>query len=204
MTYSLHETMFIALVFVFAIPFSLGHRYDSDSETILRDLCSQIERSKECIDLIKSELGRFEDSGYNDVAGPVIDLAREKAEQIRDMIKELHEDSNDDKLKKKYLSCSSNYNDVSRDLDVAKKSIDSNDYQNILEQVNDTEDELESCRREFDEGAFDPAHIRDRNNEFGLYADLLKVSIDRLLRGNEIDGSNYYDTSDYYGNNYHN
>ncbi|KAG8384141.1 hypothetical protein BUALT_Bualt04G0087400 [Buddleja alternifolia] len=168
MAYSVHKIIGIVLLFAFAIPTALCHEDDSDIETILRDLCSQIERSKECVDIIKSELSRFEDSNCKDVAGPVMDLAKEKAEQIRDKLKELHEDSNDDKLKKKYQSCSSNYNDVSRDLDMAKKSFDSNDYQNIPEQVDDTEEELQSCMKEFDEGAFDPAHVRDRNEEFGV------------------------------------
>ncbi|KAG8385147.1 hypothetical protein BUALT_Bualt03G0011500 [Buddleja alternifolia] len=184
---------------------NLNMKDDSDSETILRDLCSQIERSKECIDLIKSQLSRFEDSGCNNVAGPVIDLAREKAEQIRDMLRELHEDSNDDKFKGKYESCSSNYNDASRNLEEAKRSLDSNDYQNIPKQVDDTNDELEGCRREFDENAFDPAHIRDRNKEFGLYVDLLKVAIDRLLQRNESDDCNYYYDGGYdYGWSYRN
>ncbi|KAG8370073.1 hypothetical protein BUALT_Bualt14G0079700 [Buddleja alternifolia] len=199
MAYSLYRTiLFIALFVAFTIPSSLCHKDDSNSETILRDLCSRIERSKECVDIIKSELSRFEDSGCNDVAGPVIDLAREKAEQIRDMLNKLHEDSNDDKLKEKYLSCSSNYNDAGRNLDLAKRSFDSNDHRSIPEQVNDTEEELESCRREFDEGAFDPAHIRDRNKEFEVYVDLLKVTIDRLLAGDQPDNGNYvYEDSCY-------
>ncbi|KAG8389234.1 hypothetical protein BUALT_Bualt02G0207600 [Buddleja alternifolia] len=195
MAYSVHGIMFFAFLFAFAIPFSLCHIEDSDNETTLRDLCSQIERSSECIDIIKSKLSRFENSGCNDVTGPVMDLAREKAEQIRDMFKGLHEDSNDDNLKEKYLSCSSNYNDVSRDLDVAKKSFDSNDYQNIHEQMDDIVEELESCREVFNKSAFYPTHVRDRNIEYEVYADLLKVTVDHLIRGNESEDGNYNDGS---------
>ncbi|KAG8385144.1 hypothetical protein BUALT_Bualt03G0011200 [Buddleja alternifolia] len=179
------NTMFIALLLAFAIPSSLGHRDDSDKENDLRDLCSQVKKSKECLDIIKSEFRRFEDTDCKGVAGPVIDLAREKAEEIRDMLNGLHKDSRDDKLKDKYISCSKNYNDASRDLDLAKRYFDSNDYQHIPVQVDEIEQELKNCKREFNKDAFDPAHIRNRSKEFRVYVDLVKVAIDRLLKKND-------------------
>ncbi|KAI3455857.1 hypothetical protein Pfo_012520 [Paulownia fortunei] len=185
MASSLHIIMSIALVFTIAIPSSLGRREKSEVETDLRDLCSQTNKSKECWKIIKSEFSRFDDTDYRSVAGVVIDLARAKADEIHDKLNQLHEDSRDDNLKEKYLSCSKNYNDAHRNLVVAKRNLDSDDYRNIPVQVDDTVQELKSCRREFDKDSFDPAHIRNRNKEFRVYVEIVKVAVDRLL--NEKD-----------------
>ncbi|PIM99408.1 hypothetical protein CDL12_04582 [Handroanthus impetiginosus] len=182
---SLHRIISTALIFMITIPSSLGHRDISQTERNLRDLCSLTRNSTECWKIIKSEYGRFDDTDYRSVAGIVIDLAIAKADEIHDKLNRLHEDSRNDELKGKYLSCSKNYNDANRNLDLAKRNLISNDYRNIPVQINDTLEELRSCRRAFNNDSFDPAHIGNRNREFGHYVDIVKVATDRLLREND-------------------
>lgn len=179
--------IFIALIFTIAIPISMGHREKSETEKDLRDLCSQTNRSKECWKIIKSELTRFNDNDYRSVAGVIIDLAIAKSDDIHEKLNQLYKDSRDDTLKDKYISCSKNYNDANRNLVVAKRNLDSDDYRYIPVQIDDAVQELKSCRRGFDRDSFDPAHIRNRNKEFGLYLDVVKVATDRLLKEKDRD-----------------
>ncbi|KAK4421964.1 hypothetical protein Salat_2147100 [Sesamum alatum] len=51
--------------------------------------------------------------------------------------------------------------------------------------VDDTLEELKSCSHEFLNDSFDPAHIRIRNKEFGVYVGIVKVVVDRLPREND-------------------
>ncbi|KAK4440307.1 hypothetical protein Salat_0365600 [Sesamum alatum] len=185
MAYSSQKIISIALILVIAIPSSLGRRERSETETDLRDLCSETRKPKQCRKIIKSQFSIFEETDSRSVAGAVIDLAVAKADEIHDKLNQLYQDSGDDKLKEKYISCSKNYNDAHRNLDLAKRNLDSNDYQNIPVQVDDTLEELKSCRHEFRKDSFDPAHIRNRNKEFGVYVDIVKVAADRLLREND-------------------
>ncbi|KAL0442360.1 UNVERIFIED_CONTAM: hypothetical protein Slati_1958700 [Sesamum latifolium] len=130
----------------------------------------------------QTELSSFGETDSRSVAGAVIGLAVAKAQEIHDRLNQLYQDSGDDKLKEKYTSCSKNYNDANRNLYLAKTNLDSNDFQNIPVQMDDTLEELKSCRHEFDKDSFDPAHIRNRNKEFGVYVDIVKVATDRLQR----------------------
>ncbi|PIN22707.1 Pectinesterase [Handroanthus impetiginosus] len=185
MDHSLQRIISSALIFLIAIPSSLGHRDISQTETNLQELCSQTRNSEECWQIIKSEHVRFNETDYRSVAGIVIDLALAKADEIHDKLNQLHKDSRDDQLKEKYLWCSKNYNDANRNLDLVKRNLNSNDYRNIPVQINDTLEELRSCRSQFDNDSFDPAHIRNRNKEFRNYVDIVKVATDRLLREND-------------------
>ncbi|KAL2244559.1 pectinesterase inhibitor [Sesamum indicum] len=182
MAYSSHKILSIALLMLISVPSSLGRPQKSETETDLRDLCSNTRKPKQCWKIIKPQLSSFDVTDSRSVAGAVIDLAVAKAQEIHDKLNQLFQDSRDDKLKEKYISCSKNYNDANRNLDLAKRNLDSNDYQNIPVQVDDTLEELKSCRHEFDKDSFDPAHIKNRNKEFGVYVDIVKVATDRLLR----------------------
>ncbi|PIM99407.1 hypothetical protein CDL12_28094 [Handroanthus impetiginosus] len=173
MDYSLHRIISTALIFMITIPSSLGHRNISQTETNLQELCSQTRNSEECWQIIKSEHVRFNETDYRSVVGIVIDLAIAKADEIHDKLNQLHKDSRD------------NYNDANRNLDLVKRNLNSNDYRNIPVQINDTLEELRSCRSQFDNDSFDPAHIRNRNKEFRNYVDIVKVATDRLLREND-------------------
>lgn len=176
----------IALILAITIPISSAHRrrrrrshhdHNSDSsdetEHSLRDLCSETDRSDACWDILKPEIRRFDGSDDGDIADHVIDLAADKSKEIRDKLKQWHSDSDNDELKKKYHSCSKNYNDVDHSLKEARKNLDS-------DQVEEAEKELEKCEREFDGDSFDPAHVGDRNKELRLYLDMVRVASDRL------------------------
>ncbi|XP_057812147.1 uncharacterized protein LOC131026319 [Salvia miltiorrhiza] len=182
----LQKMMFIALTIAIAVPYSRSHRrrsHDSDSnntEQYLRDLCSETDRSDVCWNILKSELRRFDDCDDRDISDGVIDLAKEKSKVIRDQLKQWHTDSNDDSLKEKYHLCWENYNDVYRDLQEASKNLGSDDYKKISDQIDDAEDELDECRREFGPGSFDPGHVEDRNNELEIYLDVVRAAADRL------------------------
>ncbi|KAG8385145.1 hypothetical protein BUALT_Bualt03G0011300 [Buddleja alternifolia] len=173
----------------------------------IKHLCSKTSNSARCYKLLKS-------NHHTDcLAGSSVDLAYNKANKIRSELNSFSKATHDSHMRNIYNSCSKNYDDAIRDLEVAKqnlnsdikgknqevkfivsivkprprwakRSFDSNDYQNIPEQVDDIEEELESCRHELDEGASDPAHIGDRNKEFGVYVDLLMGAIDCLLQEN--------------------
>lgn len=195
MAFSYRQKLFISitLILTIAIPITTAHRrrsrrsqHDSfsdsvpDSEQCLRDLCSDTERPDVCSTILKSESNRFENSDDRDVAGGVIDLAIARSNEIRDTLEQWFTDSTDDSVKDKYRTCSENYGDVGRNLEEARRSLDSDDYRRISVGVADGEDELEKCRREFETESFDPGHVADRVSEIRVYLDMVKAAADRL------------------------
>lgn len=110
----------------------------------------------------------------------MIDLARAKSKEIREKLNQWHRDSNDENLKKKYYLCLENYNDVDRNLEKSLKNLGSDDYRKIWAQIDDSQGELDECKREFGSGSYDPAHVGDRNRELGVYLDVVRVAAERL------------------------
>ncbi|CAA0832247.1 Unknown protein [Striga hermonthica] len=197
MAFSPLQTILIALILSVSISPSLArkhkhkhkhhHRERDEPEYIpddlnreLKDLCSQTDDSKVCWHIIEPEISRFKDTDPDCITDVLLDLAISRANEIHDELNGYHEDSKNDELKEKYLSCSKNYNDAVRNLNLAKTNLGSGDYENIPIQIEDTQQELEGCRGEFCEGSFDPGHIGNRVNEFDLYVNIVKVSVDRL------------------------
>ncbi|KAH6795829.1 hypothetical protein C2S51_036815 [Perilla frutescens var. frutescens] len=184
------KMIFIAVILAIAIPISSGHRRRSrrlddsnkdDTEKYLRGLCSETDKPDMCWNILKSELHKFDDDSYDiDIIDGVIELAIEKSKEIRDKLDQWFSDSNDENLKKKYHSCLKNYNEVDRNLEEAYRNLDSDDYRRISDQIDDAEDELDKCKQEFGSDSFDPGHVEDRNNELGLYLDIVRVAADCL------------------------
>ncbi|KAL6502192.1 hypothetical protein OROMI_021969 [Orobanche minor] len=164
MAYTLQRIIIIALIFMIAISPSLGRREKSKVKKDLKEFCAQTGKSKECWKIIKPKLREFHDTDPKTVADVLLDMARAK-----------------DELKEKYLSCSKNYNDAIRNLNLARRNLESDNYQNIPVQIDDTIEELKGCRFEFNKGSFDPSHIRNREKEFRVYVDIAKVATDSLL-----------------------
>lgn len=179
----------ITLILMFAIPASSARHYHEKKDGDLRDLCSETHDSKLCWKLLKSERSKF----HTDTKGMVkaaIDLARGKAEEIHLQLDRFREESTNEQLKQKYRSCSKNYNDAIGDLNGAKEMLRKRGYSGIPVLVDDVIEEVKSCHNNFDNGAFDPAHVQNRNKEFRVYADLVKVAVDRLLKETRDDGEN--------------
>ncbi|KAK4440313.1 hypothetical protein Salat_0366200 [Sesamum alatum] len=188
MGYSLHRIIVsIALMFAIAVPSSMGHKQKSELEKALRDLSSETTKPEESWKILNSEFSRFNGSDRRGVLAVVIDLAIAKGNELHGRLNRLFEEASfDDKLKYEYISCSKNYNDAIRNLNLAKRSLDPNHYWNLRIQVDDTVQELQSCIHEYDKDLVDPQHFRNRNKEFEVYIDIVKVAADRLLR--EEDG----------------
>lgn len=214
----LQRMILMALILTIAIPISIGHREKSENESdggddyepesdgrddsgnerdggddseivrYLRDLCSDTKKSKQCWKIIKPEITRFTDTDSKNVAGVVIELAIEKSGEINDKLNQLHHDSGDDALKEKYKSCSKNYNDANHNLESVKGNLYSSDCQGIPAQVDNVEQELKSCKHEFNKKSVDPAHVKDKNKEFGHYVEIVRAATNRVPR--EKDSNN--------------
>ncbi|KAL8508424.1 hypothetical protein ACS0TY_018882 [Phlomoides rotata] len=178
------------LIFTIATPISMGdfeevsepRINDSEISRYLRDLCSDTEKSKQCWKIIEPEINRFTDTDIRNIAGVVIDLAIVKSRDISDQLNQLYRDSGNDALKEKYRSCSQNYYDANSNLDFVRRSLNSGNFQEITSVVDNAEEELKSCKREFGRESFDPAHTRNRNKEFRNYVDIVRTATNRFLR----------------------
>lgn len=172
----------IALILAIAIPISTARRRRSkDADKYLRDLCSKTDDSKKCWNILEPKSHQFADPDERDVANVVIELAIAKSKEIRDKLgQRSFSDSDNGKLKQKYRSCSKNYNEIDRNLELAQRSLDSDDYRNISDQIDDAGEELKRCRLDFVADPLDPSYIGDPNTEFGLYLDMVRVSVGRL------------------------
>lgn len=193
----------IALLIAVAAPISTATRDQwtrSEEETAqhVKDLCSKTSRSDDCWRALKPELNRFESSDDRATVGAALDLAIAKSDQIHDKLNQLYADSKNEDLKEKYITCSKNYNDVNRNMVVARSALDSGADKNIPVQVKDAEEELKNCRKEFGEKegmdlarsvigwffgkeVFDPARIRDRNKELGLYLEIVSAALKLIM-----------------------
>lgn len=188
------NTLLIALIVAISIPSSTSEiakwrrRTDDsdDTERYLRDLCSETDNSDECWDIVKPEVHRFEHSDDGEIINRMIDLARERSEKIYDQLNDWYKDCKDEKLKKKYHSCSKNYKEIGKNLEKVQKNLDSDDVEKILKKIDKAGEKLDKCREEFKEGSFDRGHhVRDRNDELKVYMD--------LVRSAASDFEGYYD-----------
>lgn len=163
----------ITLILTIAIPISSAHkRRSKDAEKyIIRDLCSKTEDSDKCWNILKH---KFNHSDERDIANNVIELAIAKSKEIRE---QWFSYSKNDNLKLKYRSCWKNYNEVDRNIVQAQRNLDSDDYRNISDQIDDAQGESDKCRQVFE---YDPTRVGDPNHEFGLYLDMVRVAVDRL------------------------
>ncbi|KAL6502193.1 hypothetical protein OROHE_024786 [Orobanche hederae] len=186
MAYSSQRVIFIALTIMMmsTISPSLGRKEKSNIEKDLRDLCSHTDKSKECWRIIKPKLSEFSSTDPKIVADVVLDLATKKCDEIYQELNLLYEYSTEDKMKKKYLSCSENYKNAIVNLILARRNLESDGCRNIPVQISDTIGELDGCELEFDKDSFDPAQIRNRMKEFRVYVYIVKVATDRLLNQN--------------------
>ncbi|KAL8512979.1 hypothetical protein ACS0TY_019224 [Phlomoides rotata] len=213
----LQRIILVTLVLTIAIPISIGHKEKSnnksdlwgddsepdidcgddpesdieDSEVgrYLKDICSDTENPKHCWKIIKPEISRFTDTDSRNFAGIIVDLAIEKSCEIKNQLDQLNQESTEDALKVKYGVCINNYNDAKQSLQIAKGNINSGgDCGDISAQVDNVKQDLKNCEEEFLEGSLDPALIRDRNNEFEHYVEIVRAATNRFLR--EKEGNN--------------
>ncbi|KAH6758896.1 hypothetical protein C2S51_019131 [Perilla frutescens var. frutescens] len=180
---------FIALILTIVIPLSTCHRersrrleHSNDTEQHLRDLCSKTKRSDKCWNILKSALNKFDDNSDDQyfMASVVTDLAITKSKEIYDRVYQYHLDSNDEGLKEKYFSCSKNYYNANCNLVLARRNLEYDEYPNILDELDDVEEELKICRQKFREESFDAGRVRDQNEEFGLYVDIVRAAAGHL------------------------
>lgn len=172
--------LIIPLILTSSMGHREGQRRSKDTEHYLRDLCSQTDRPDLCWKNLKPELHRFHNSDDRGVADGVIGLAIAKSKETRGELNHWFSDSDNDKLKEKYHSCSENYNDASRQLEKVRKDLDSDDHRKMSEEIRDAEEILNKCRRVFGEDSFDPGHVGDQNNELGVFLDIIRVAVAHL------------------------
>ncbi|KAL8508417.1 hypothetical protein ACS0TY_018871 [Phlomoides rotata] len=184
------------LIFTLAVPISMGglhkirprrpgHWADTPGiEEIVRnliDLCFDTEEKGECWKILKPELNRFTSTDSRNVAAVVTDLAVAKSAEIKDQLsQQLQNDSNNELLEHIYKWCSKNYKDANRDLVTVRRNLDSDDFSGIRTEVDDAGEELKSCVQKLG-NSFDPAHVRDRNKEFGHYVKIVKAATNQFL-----------------------
>lgn len=104
----------------------------------------------------------------------------QKAEVFNDELNKWYKDTNDVRWKEKYRLCSKNYIEVDRNLKMARRSLDSDDYRLISDQIDDAREELDKCKCKMGPSLFEPGHVVDRNNELGFYLIFAQAAIGRL------------------------
>ncbi|KAL6997136.1 hypothetical protein U1Q18_007259 [Sarracenia purpurea var. burkii] len=79
-------------------------------------------------------------------------------------------------LKDRYDSCSKNYHDAMRDLEVTKKLFKDRDHKRITVQVNDAVEETRDCKNHLEKSDSDSSDLKKKNKEFELLCDIVKVA----------------------------
>ncbi|KAL1537593.1 hypothetical protein AAHA92_30088 [Salvia divinorum] len=157
----LHKTiLFIALILAITTPIS-SDRSNDVVQQYLGDLCPETD------DIVG-------------IADCMISLAMQKAEALGDELNKWHKVSTGERSEEKYRTCSKSYVEVGRNLKMARRSLDSDDYRMILDEIDDAREELDECGNEFGPGLFEPGHVVDRNNELRFYLILARAATGRL------------------------
>ncbi|KAL0346799.1 UNVERIFIED_CONTAM: hypothetical protein Scaly_1695900 [Sesamum calycinum] len=133
---------FITIVFISITQSATGRLTDTE----IRHLCSKTNNSGGCYKLLKSD-PRTANVDARGLAEVSTDLASKKANIIHSLINSLVNATHDSQLKNIYKSCSSNYNDVIRDLKAIKNYIKSGAFKNIHVQVKDAYEEVKQCKK---------------------------------------------------------
>lgn len=184
------KLILITLILTITIPISTAHRRrwgrrspsrdDDDAEQFLRDICSSHEKADTCLSLIKGDPRLFDNSNSADAVSDVIDLALEKINAFGEQLNKWYEDTNDDSIRDRYRTCAENYDDVRAHIKDARSDFGSDDFRSVADRVDEARDELERCNRVFGAGSIDPGHVGNRNNEIGIYLDIVRAATTRL------------------------
>ena len=185
------KLILITLILTITIPISTAHRRrwgrrspsrgdDKNAEQFLRDICSNHEKADACLSLIKGDPRLFDNSNSADAVSDVIDLALEKINAFGEQLNKWYEDTNDNTIRERYGSCAENYDDVRAHIEDAKRDFGSDDLRSVADRVDEARDELDRCKRVFGPGSIDPGHVENRNNEIGIYLDIVRAAATRL------------------------
>ncbi|KAG5540394.1 hypothetical protein RHGRI_020572 [Rhododendron griersonianum] len=188
----------LSLLFMSIDPSFAGHHHkkhhDKHNKSRLKKLCSKTSDSKLCLDFLKSDsrTSSADNRGLFEIA---IDLAYTKATDIHKDLNSLYDSSGDYKLKDRYNSCSKNYHDTIRNLDLVKKLFNDRDYKRIEVQISDSVEEIRDCQNQLKNNENDSHDLKKRTKEFELLCDVVKVSA-KSLEGKDRDDKDRDDEDD--------
>ncbi|KAL0374612.1 UNVERIFIED_CONTAM: hypothetical protein Sradi_3376900 [Sesamum radiatum] len=149
------------------------------TDTEIKHLCSKTNNLESCYKLLKSD-PRTKNVDAKGLLEISVDLASKKANKTYSLINSFVNTTHDSRLKNIYKSCSSNYNDVIRDLKAIKKYLKSGAFKNIHVQVKDASEEIKQCKKVFGGTSRDGAHIKKKNQEFEFLISIVEVTSNNL------------------------
>ncbi|KAK4440308.1 hypothetical protein Salat_0365700 [Sesamum alatum] len=166
----------ISIVFMSIAPSSTCLKL---TDTEIKHLCSKTNNLGDCYKLLKSDphTANVDARGLVEVS---VDLASNKANKTHSLINSFVNTTHDSRLKNIYKLCSSNYNDIIRDLKGIKNYLHSGAYKNIHVQVKDASEEIKQCKKVFGGASSDHAHIKKKNKEFEFILSIVDVTSDNL------------------------
>ncbi|KAI3455856.1 hypothetical protein Pfo_012519 [Paulownia fortunei] len=170
--------MLILIIFISIIPSSTGHKI---KDTEIKHLCSKTSNLGRCYKLLKSD-HRTTNVDAKGLAEVSVDLASNNANKIYSQLNSFAKATHDSRLRNIYNSCSKNYDDAIRDLEVVKKNLHSGAYNNIPVQVKDVSEEIKSCEKVFNGASSDHANIKKRNQDFEFLISIVKITLDNLKK----------------------
>ncbi|KAI3468918.1 hypothetical protein Pfo_025581 [Paulownia fortunei] len=166
----------MSIIFMSITASSIGHKI---KDTEIKHLCSKTSNLGGCYKLLKSD-HRTANVDARGLAEVSVDLASNKANKIHSQLNSFAKATHDSRLRNKYDLFTKNYNDVIRDLEVAKNNLHSGAYRNMPVQVKDASEEIKNCEKVFDGASSDHAHIKKKNQDFEFLLSIVKVMLDNL------------------------
>ncbi|KAG8382342.1 hypothetical protein BUALT_Bualt05G0067400 [Buddleja alternifolia] len=179
-TYSILILMFI--IFLSITPSSATNQI---TDTDIKHLCSKTSNVVQCFKLLKSD-HRTSNVDAKGLAEISVDLAYNMANKIHTQLNSFAKATHDSHMRNIYNSCSKTYNDVIRDLEVAKQNLKLGAYENMHVQVTDAPNEIKICEKMLNGVSSDRAHIKKQNQEFEFLVRIVKVMFDNLSKKQEV------------------
>ncbi|PIM99405.1 hypothetical protein CDL12_28092 [Handroanthus impetiginosus] len=166
------------VVFALATTPSTAHKV---TDTEIKHLCSKSSHPARCYELLKSDhrTANVDAKGLVEVS---VDLAAKKANKIHSQLNSFSKATHDSRFRNLYDSCSKNYNDAIRNLEVAKSNLHSGAYKNIHAQVKDASEEIKTCEKVLGEASSDHAHIKKKSQDLEFRLNVVKITSDNLKK----------------------
>ncbi|KAL0410537.1 UNVERIFIED_CONTAM: hypothetical protein Slati_3643400 [Sesamum latifolium] len=159
---AIFSTSFVLILISIALmsiaPSATGNKF---TDTEIKNLCSKTNNIGSCYKLLKSD-PRTKNVDARGLVEISVDTTHDSL--INSFVNTTH----DSRLKNIYQSCSSNYNDIIRDLKVIKNYLKSGAFKNIHVQVKDASEEIKQCKKVFGGATIDGAHIKKKNQELNF------------------------------------
>ncbi|GMP76215.1 hypothetical protein CsSME_00032993 [Camellia sinensis var. sinensis] len=159
--YSFSSSLLVSLLLVFLLFIGFSTAMQSKKEThYINQICHKTQNPSLCSQILPHS-SRRDLKALGQIA---IDITQTNVKQTSNLIVSLSRQTTNPELKNILSTCAKNYEDASRNLDVARQSMTSSNIFSVHARASDAESDLNNCDDEF-EGTPKPSQLQQASKK---------------------------------------